>query len=79
MNMAKMRFEIRSDVDEVVTKLTNAMQDNESPSYALGYIRFVLVDALMDLPPAKRERQVRWLKQTMFRELELQQDRKDAA
>jgi hypothetical protein len=77
--MAKMNFEIRRDADKLVSDLTAVMQDNQSPSYTLGYIRYTLVDVLMDLPPAKREWQLRVLRKALLQELEHRQDRKDAA
>ena len=77
--MTQLRFEIRQDVNKIVTDLSHALTDNMSPHYALGYLCVTLTDALMDLPPAKRETQVRWLKQALLRELELAQDRKDVA
>ena len=77
--MTQMRFEIRQDVDKIVTDLAHALEDNMSPHYALGYLRVTLVDALMDLAPEKRKTHVRWLKQALLRELEIAQDKKDAA
>ena len=74
--MTQMRFEIRQDVDKIVTELAHALEDNMSPHYALGYLRCTLVDALMDLPPERRKTQVRWLKQALLRELELAHDKK---
>ena len=68
--MTKMRFEIRRDADKLVSDLTAAMQDNQSPSYTLGYIRYTLVDVLMDLPPAKREWHLRLLRKALSMELE---------
>ena len=77
--MTQLRFEIRQDVNQIVTDLSHALTDNMSPHYALGYLCVTLTDVLMDLPPEKRKTQVRWLKQALLRELELAQDRKDVA
>jgi hypothetical protein len=77
--MTQMRFEIRQDVDKIVTDLSHALTDNMSPHYALGYLCVTLTDVLMDLPPEKRKTHVHWLKQALLRELELAQDKKDAA
>ena len=74
--MTQMRFEIRQDVDTIVTELAHALEDNMSPHYALGYLRVTLVDALMDLPPEKRKTHVRWLKNALGRELEWAHDKK---
>ena len=69
----------RSEVSKIVYDLAHALEDNQSPHYALGYLRVVIEDLLMDLSPDKHNLQVRWLKQALTKELEIQQDRKDAA
>lgn len=77
--MAQMRFEIRSDIDKLVTDLAHALEDNMSPHYALGYLRVTLVDALMDLPPAKRKLHTHWLQIALQKEDQIAQNKKDAA
>jgi hypothetical protein len=68
--MARMRFEIRRDIDTLVTDISRRLADDVHPNYALGYLRYTLVDALMQLPPRKRDFEVRLLEKALAHENE---------
>ena len=72
--MTKMRFEIRKDVHDTVDLLQRMLAKNFNENYAAGFMRATIVDAIMDLPPAKRDHHLRVLRRSLSIELENTKD-----
>ena len=77
--MAKMRFEIRKDIHDTIDLLERLMTKNGSVHMSMGYLKATLVETMMELPPAKRDMQLRVLRSSLSKEIEHDQDKKDAA